>query len=158
MTKSSTSLVTNERMRSTFATLGLPEQLETNNGPSLISEEFQQFMRTEYMHHITTSPYHLSLNGLAERAVQTFKSGMKKLTEGTLETRVTRFLFHYRTTPHTTTGQSRAELMLGRQLRTHLDLLNPDIGKSVRVHQEQQKRAHDAHSQRELQPGAQVYA
>ena len=72
MTKSSTSLVTIEKIRSTFATLGLPEQLVTDNGTSFISEEFQQFMQ--------------SSNGLAESAVQTFKSGMKKLTEGTLET------------------------------------------------------------------------
>ena len=70
MTKSSTSLVTIDR--STFATLGLPEQLVTDNGTSFISEEFRQFMQ--------------SSNGLAESAVQTFKSGMKKLTEGTLET------------------------------------------------------------------------
>ena len=72
MTKSSTSLVTIEKIRSTFATLGLPEQLVTDNGTSFISEEFRQFMQ--------------SSNGLAESAVQTFKSGMKKLTEGTLET------------------------------------------------------------------------
>ena len=84
---------------------------------------------------------------------------MKKLTEGTLETQLTRFLFHYRTTPHATTSQSPAELMLGRQLRTRLDLLKPDIGKRVRAHQEQQKIAHDAHSKpREFQPGVQVYA
>ena len=159
MTKSSTSLVTIEKMRSTFATLGLPEQLVTDNGPSFTSEEFRQFMQNNGIHHITTSPYHPSSNGLAERAVQTFKSGMKKLTEGSLETRLTRFLFHYCTTPHATTEQSPAELMFGRQLRTRLDLLKPDIGKRVRAHQEHQKRAHDAHSQpRELQPGAQVYA
>ena len=72
MTKSSTSLVTIEKIRSTFATLGLPEQLVTDNGTSFISEEFRQFMQ--------------SSNGLAESAVQTFKSGVKKLTEGTLET------------------------------------------------------------------------
>ena len=43
--------------------------------------------------------------GLAEWPVQTFKSGMKNLTEGTLETRLSRFLFHYCTTPDATTGQ-----------------------------------------------------
>ena len=43
--------------------------------------------------------------GLAEWPVQTFKSGMKNLTEGTLETRLSWFLFHYCTTPDATTGQ-----------------------------------------------------
>ena len=73
MTKSSTLLMTIEKMRSTFATLGLPEQLVADNGPSFTSEEFQQFMRNNRVHHIMTSPYHPSSNGLAERAVQTFK-------------------------------------------------------------------------------------
>ena len=44
------------------------------------------------------------LNGLAERAVQTFKQEMKKFTDGDLRDRLSRFLAHYRTTPHTTTG------------------------------------------------------
>ena len=86
MTKSSPSLVTIEKMRSTFATLGPPEQLVTDNGTSFTSEEFRQFMQNNGVHHIKTSPYHPSSNQLAKRAVQTFKSGMKKLTEGALET------------------------------------------------------------------------
>ena len=89
-------------------------------------------MRNNGVHHITTSPYHPSLNGLAKRVIQMFKSGIKKLTEGTLETRLTRLIFHYRTTPHATTCHSPAELMLGRQLRTRLDLLKPDISKRVK--------------------------
>ena len=49
--------------------------------------------------------------------------------------------------------------MLGHQLRMRLDLLKPGVGKKVRAHQEQQKKADDAHSKpKELQPGAKVYA
>ena len=69
-------------------------------------------MRQTGITHVKASPYHPSTNGLAERAVQTFKSSMKKLTEGTLETKLSHFLFHYRLTPQTTTGQSPAELLL----------------------------------------------
>ena len=48
-------------------------------------------------------------NGLAERAVQTFKESMKKVTDNSsVETKVSRFLFRYRITQHTTTGQSPA--------------------------------------------------
>ena len=114
LTKSATLFVTNEKMRSTFATFGLPEQLVTDNGPSFTSAEFQQFMQSNGIHHIRTLPYHPASNGLAERAVQTFKTGMKKLREGTLGTQLSRFLFHYDTTPHATTGQPPAELMFGR--------------------------------------------
>ena len=45
MTNSSTTAVTIAKMRSSFATLGLPEQLVTDNGPSFTSEEFAKFQR-----------------------------------------------------------------------------------------------------------------
>ena len=44
-------------------------------------------------------------NGLAEQAVQTFKHEIKKQVQGTVETKVARFLFSYRTTLQTTTGK-----------------------------------------------------
>ena len=92
-------------------------------------------MRVNGVTHIRTSPYHPSSNGLAERSVQTFKMAMKRMTGGTIESRVSRFLFKYRTTPHSTTGVPPAKLMFNRHLRTHLDLLQPSIGQTVRQNQ-----------------------
>ena len=66
-------------------------------------------MQNNEVHHITTSPYHPTSNGITKRAVQTFKSGMKKLTEGTLETQVTWFLFHYHIPHHYRAIPSRAD-------------------------------------------------
>lgn len=62
-----------------------------------------------------------SMRGLsfAERAVQTLKEALK------LATRLAHFLFQYRNTPHTMTGRSPAELLLGRKPRTLLHLLHP---------------------------------
>ena len=158
ITRSSTSSVTMEKMRSSFATLGVPEQLVTDNGPSFTSAEFAQFVRNNGVRHVTTAPYHPSSNGLAERAVQTFKTGLKKITEGSLESRLARFLLNYRTTPHSSTGLSPSELMFGRRLRTRLDLLKPDLSRTVRAHQEHQKKTHDAHARhRDLAIGTTVY-
>ena len=36
------------------------------------------------------------------------------------------YLFHYRTTPHSTIGLSPAELLMGRHPRSVLDLVHPD--------------------------------
>ena len=49
--------------------------------------------------HLTSAPYHPASNGLAERAVQSFKNTMKKTTGDSVETKVARFLLHYRVTP-----------------------------------------------------------
>ena len=146
MTNSATSQVTIEKMRSTFAMLGLPEVLVTDNGTTFTSTEFEEFCKRNAICHVTSSPYHPASNGLAERSVQTFKEGMKKLTDGSLETRLARFLFMYRLTPQSVTGVSPAELLFGRPLRSPLDLLHPDIRSRVSSHQEQQKGNHDRHA------------
>ena len=159
MTNSSTSSVTIEKMRSSFVTLGLPEQLVTDNGPSFTSEEFALLLQMNGIKHITTAPYDPGSNGLAERAVQMLKSGLKKIAEGSLANRLSRFLLNYRTTPHSTTGGTPSELMFGRQLRTRMDLLKPDIGRRVRFRQDQQKQGHDAHARpTEFVMGTRVYA
>ena len=146
MVTSATSQVTIDKLRSTFATLGLPEVLVTDNGTTFTSADFESFCTRNGIRHLRSTPYHPATNGLAERAVQTFKQGLKKLTEGSLETRLARFLFSYRTTPQSTTGQSPAELLFGRPLRTQLDLLQPDLRAKVQCQQERMKINHDQHA------------
>ena len=91
---------------------------------------------------MTSAPYHASSNGLAERGVQTFKRMMKKCPEGTLTAKVARVLFSYRVTPHTTTGLSPAELLLGRKLRCTLESIHPDLNNRVQKKQERQIKDH----------------
>lgn len=159
MTTSSTSAATIELMRSSFAALGLPEVVVSDNAATFTSDEFAQFLRRNGIRHVRTPPYHPASNGLVERAVQTFKEGLKKLKEGSLSTRLARFLFKYRITPQSSTGVSPAELMYGRRLRSQLDQLQPDLGRKVRQSQDQQKRGHDVRSQfREFKVGDKVYA
>ena len=74
------------------------------------------------------APYYPTSNILAERGVQTFKSGYQKLSVGTIEDKLTRVLLQNRVIPHTTTGCSPAELMFGINLWTRLDAIKPDSG------------------------------
>ena len=68
-------------LQSIFAQFGLPERVVTDNGPTFVSAEFKDFLQRNRVTHTTTSPYHPSSNGLAERAIQTLKNGLRKLIE-----------------------------------------------------------------------------
>ena len=135
--------ITIQKLRTIFAVHGLPETLVSDNASCFTSAEFKQFLDKNGIRHITSAPYHPATNGLAERAVQTFKDGMKKCSEGDIETKLARFLFHYRNTPHTTTGISPAKLLFNREPRSHLTILRPSLSSKIRHKQTQQKGSHD---------------
>ena len=131
-----------KKLRTVFATHGIPHKVVTDNGPSFTSKEFKDFIKNGILH-ITSAPYHPSTNGLAERAVQSFKSGLKKTSGDSIQDKLSKFLFKYRITPHSTTGVSPAELLMNRRLSSRLDLLYPNISKKIQAQQIKQKLGHD---------------
>ena len=74
-----TSKVTIEHLKMIFAQHGLPETIVSDNGSSFVSDEFETFLMSNGIAHVVSSPYHPATNGLAEKAVQIFKNGLKKL-------------------------------------------------------------------------------
>ena len=82
------------------------------------SSEFADFMANKGISHVKVAPYHPSSNGLAERALQIFKRNIERQTTGTLKTKLARFLFNYRTTPHSTTTTPPAQLLMRQKLKT----------------------------------------
>ena len=147
-------------LRKLFATHGIPDVIVSDNGTAFTSTEFSEFMAKNGVKHLKTAPYHPATNGLAERAVQTFKTAMKKsASEGNIDTRLARFLFHYRTTPNSTTGVSPAEILMGRKLKTHLDKLRPNLASIVYGRQQSQVMSHDKQtSERTFYPNDPVLA
>ena len=127
---SSTSAQTVDILRTLFACHGLPETIVSDNGPCFTSEEFDKFCKVNGICHVRSAPYHPASNGLAERAVQTFKSALSR-SELPLQKFLPNFLFTYRSTPHATTNVSPAELLFKRQLRSRLDLLRPRAVRDV---------------------------
>ena len=155
----STASATIDKLRHTFALLGLPRTLVSDNGPAFTSEEFNHFCVSNGIKHVTVSPYHASSNGLAERAVQTVKVGLKKTTEGTVEARLYRFLLNYHKIPQSTTGMTPSEVMLQRRLRTRIDLVKPDTQQKVMDQQVKMKEHFDKTSKhRNLCIGDPVFA
>ena len=142
--KTATTAATIERLRWSFATHGLPDTIVSDNGTVFTSGEFSNFLQSRGIRHVHSAPYHTATNELAERAMQSVKQGLAKITQRTISERVTTFLLqYYRKTPHSTTGISPAEALMGRRLKLRIDLLSPSLGATVQQKQAQQKWNHD---------------
>ena len=117
--KSSSSEKTIEELWSIFSRFGLPQQLVSDNGPQLVSEEFRIFMEENGIKHIKSAPYHPATNRLAERFVKTMKQALRSSKcNQSLNRRLSAFLLSYRNTPHATAKVSPASAMFKRQLCT----------------------------------------
>lgn len=135
--KSTTSQATIHAIMQIFSTHGLPERIVTDNGPQFCSAEFAQFFKVNGIQHTKTAPYHPASNGEAERFVQTLKHNMKcrNANSANVFLHIQKFLLAYRTTNHAVTGLTPSNLLMGRRIRSKLDLLVPDY----QAHQNQKK-------------------
>ena len=127
--KKTNSFSTIRTLKHWFASLGLPNQLVTDNGPQFTSLEFGSYMKANGMNHLRSAAYHQSSNGQAERYVQTVKKGLKSntKTEGPIQEKVDSFLMAYRSTQSTVSGESPSKLLYGREMQTILDCMKPKL-------------------------------
>ncbi|KAK4328659.1 hypothetical protein Pmani_000967 [Petrolisthes manimaculis] len=151
--------VTIECCRKSMASFGIPDYVVTDNATCFTCPAFKEFCKKNGIRHLTSPPWSPKSNGLVERAVQTFKTGLRKQRNGSLSTKVSRFLFNYRAVPHSVTGVSPAEMMFSRPMRTSLDLLKQDIRQNrMDNYQRSQKEWYDRQSRpRSFQVGDKVY-
>jgi len=61
-----------------FSTHGIPNKLMSDNGPPYSSYEFQQFVTSYDIEHVTSSPHYPQSNGKVEHAVKIAKGLLKK--------------------------------------------------------------------------------
>ncbi|XP_062703968.1 uncharacterized protein K02A2.6-like [Aedes albopictus] len=151
-----------EFLNELFSRFGIPNVIVSDNGTQFTSEQFAVLCRRNGIQHFRISPYHPQSNGQAERFVDTLKRSLHKINEGenmseTLQT----FLQVYRTTPsRVLDGKTPSQLMLGRNMRTTLDLLhNEQPPPAIRNHhqEEQFNRKHGV-TTRDFHRGDMVYA
>ncbi len=98
-----------------FARYGIPERIVSDNGPQYLSQEFKDFSKRYNFVPVTSSPYHLKSNGLAEKYVQVVKRIFEKAKLDRQDPLLGRL--EYRSTP-LDVGYSRTELLQGRLLRS----------------------------------------
>lgn len=133
-TQTITAQRTIEIMEDIFARFGIPETLVTDNGTQFTSEMFQTFCLSRGIQHFRTPAFNPSSNSQAERFVDTFKRGLQKHINGeTIRKHLPTFLKQYRSTPNSNAPDkvSPAEALMGRPMRTVLDLLKPSVQRQL---------------------------
>ena len=109
-----------------FARHGLPKGLRTDNGSNLVSKEVEDYLNEMGIEHRYTTPLWPRANGEVERQNRSLLKSMRAAhAEGqNWREELNRFLLAYRSTPHSTTGKSPAELLFRRKLTTKMPELD----------------------------------
>lgn len=81
---------------------------------------------TNQIRHVRVAPYHLSSNRQVGCMVQETKQVPRCMSGGDVVTKLVRFLLSQHV-PHSTTGKSPAEMLMGRRVHTALDKRHPDM-------------------------------
>ena len=124
-----------ESLKPIFVRFGVTHTLKTDNGPQLVSEEFETFLAGNGIEHRTTPSLWPQANGEVERQNRTL---MKAVQIAHIEGKDWRqelhtFLTTYRSTPQMTTGATPFYLMFGREMRSKL----PDLRREAPITNEE---------------------
>ena len=84
-----------KKLRIVFSTHRLPWKIVIDNAPTFVSEEFKTFLKGNGIKDTTTSPYHPSSNGQAERAVQIVKHSLRCEEGENNQKKLSKLLFKY---------------------------------------------------------------
>ena len=105
-----------------FTRHGIPETLRTDNGSNLVRHEMEEFLDELGVKHKKTVPLWPRANGEVERQNKSLLKAMRAThAEGKpWQQELQKYLLAYRSTPHSTTGVSPAELLYGRKIRTKM--------------------------------------
>ena len=109
-----------------FLTHGLPLTLRTDNGPQFVSKEVENYLTENGIVHRKTTPLWPQANGEVERQNRSIMKRVRIAQSQNIDWKadLQKYLIMYRSTPHSTTGVTPAELLFNRPFRTKLPQLN----------------------------------
>jgi transposase InsO family protein len=111
-----------------FTRFGIPAQLHSDQGRQFESALFQEMCKLLGIRKTRTTPLHPQSDGQTERANRTVLELLAKMAvdnPAAWDEKLPLVMAAYRSTPHSTTGQTPNRLMLGREVTTPLQLLAP---------------------------------
>ncbi|KAL1465938.1 hypothetical protein MTO96_043038 [Rhipicephalus appendiculatus] len=114
-------------------------------GNQFTSADFQEYLRRVGTRHVRKAPYHPRSSGLCERFVQTLKLAFQKSSRSTSPSDLADFLLACRNITQPNTAEAPFILLLGRRLRTRLDLVRPSVQDRVACNQFRESSSHVRH-------------
>ena len=130
------------KLKAHIARYGIPEKIISDNGPQLVSKEFQHFCSTYTIQHETISPGNSKSNGQSEAAVKIAKNLMKKCNLNSEDPYIA--LLNYRNTPQEGIDYSPAQRLMGRRTKTLLPtnpiLLNPETVEKKKLEMQRERK------------------
>ncbi|XP_050544270.1 uncharacterized protein K02A2.6-like [Daktulosphaira vitifoliae] len=116
-----------KKLNEIIARFGIPKAITSDGAKCFTNEYFQSYLRKYNINHLVGAPYHPQSNGAAESAVKIIKNFIKKVIKNNqmndIINLLNNFLFQYRNTPHTTTGETPTKILFGKSIRFVFDLL-----------------------------------
>lgn len=111
-----------EELQDIFSVHGIPLRMISDNGPQFRSFEFEKYCKQLNIQLVHSTPYFPRMNGEVERQNRSLKKNLmisfntgKKWKE-----ELRKFLLMHRSTPHSVTNVTPAELLFGRIIRDKL--------------------------------------
>lgn len=102
------------KLKKCFARLGIPNIVQSDNGPQFTSHMFATFRKEWQFEHTTSSPHFPQSNGKAESAVKIAKRNLRRCKDSELG------MLELRNTPTASMDKSPIQLLLGRSTRSIL--------------------------------------
>lgn len=127
--RSITTKQTISKLMQIFSVIGIPDTLVSDNGTSLVSDEFEKFLASQGIKHLTSPPYHPASNGPAENGVRIFKKAFEKLSADpqneslSIDDKISKLLYFKRNSTQAKLNCSPFELMFRRKPTLRWDFL-----------------------------------
>ena len=127
--RSTTSEKIIERLEESFRSHGLPLSVTSDNGPQFRSDVFERYLEGRGVEHRKTAALWPQANGEVDRQNRSLlkKTRIAQGEGKDWKDEVRKYLVAYRSTPHTTTGVSPAELLFGRKMRAKWPELREEV-------------------------------
>ncbi|GAU41894.1 hypothetical protein TSUD_170050 [Trifolium subterraneum] len=114
--------------RNVLARFGIPQVVVTDNGTQFTNKKFQEFLATIGTTQHFTSVEHPQTNGQAEAANRVILRGLRRrmgASKGNWTEELHNVLWSYRTTPHSTTGETPFRLTYGTEAVIPVEMGEP---------------------------------